>query len=74
MSRPYLLVSKAEGVADRIINAATRSGALAVAADATWDVTPIDALTVKAWERLGVKAETPTAAQGELLATEGGEA
>ena len=44
MNRPYLLVSKVEGIADRIINASTRSGALAVAAEATWDVTPIDAL------------------------------
>jgi hypothetical protein len=66
MNRPYLLVSKVEGIADRIINASTRSGALAVAAEATWDVTPIDALTVKAWERLGVKAEVPESTQTEL--------
>jgi hypothetical protein len=72
MNRPYLLVSKVEGIADRIINASTRSGALAVAAEATWDVTPIDALTVKAWERLSVKAEAPVAGQLDLLPSEGG--
>jgi hypothetical protein len=66
MNRPYLLVSKVEGIADRIINASTRSGALAVAAEATWDVTPIDALTVKAWERLGVRAEATESMQTEL--------
>jgi len=74
MSRPYLLVSKVEGVADRIINASTRAGALAHAAELTWDATPVDALTVKAWDRLGVKAESPVVAQGELLLSEGGEA
>jgi hypothetical protein len=37
-------------------------------------VTPIDALTVKAWERLGVKAEAPVVGQLDLLPSEGGEA
>lgn len=57
MIRPYLLVSKIDGVADRIVQASTRSGALAIASESTWDVTPADAITIRAFERVGVKVE-----------------
>jgi hypothetical protein len=79
-TRPYLLVSKVEGIADRLIPATTRGQALSIAALATWEATPADPATVRALDRLGVKLEgqikPPVDAEtsGDLLAgAEGGE-
>lgn len=72
-SRPYLLVSRVEGVADRLIPAVSRRAALAIAADATWEATAVDPATVRALDHLGVKVETAQPEQTDLLGAEGGE-
>ena len=74
MKRVYLLSSKLEGVSDRLVSASSSAGALAIVAQSTWDATPANPATVRALGHLGVMVElTGTEAQGELLATEGGE-
>jgi hypothetical protein len=74
---PYLLVSKVEGIKDRLVPAKSSTGALAIAAASTWDVVRADAVTVKALARVGIhlEVEKPAeVAQGDLLAgAEGGE-
>ena len=74
VKRVYLLSSKLEGVSDRLVSASSSAGALAIVAQSTWDATPANPATVRALGHLGVVVElTGTEAQGELLATEGGE-
>lgn len=74
MNRPYLLAPKIAGLPVRLVSASSRAGALAIAAATTWEATPADAVTVRAWDLVGVKVEIDAPEQGELLATEGGEA
>ena len=72
-TRPYLLSPKAEGLPPRIVQASTRAQALAIAASTTWDASPIDAPTVRAWGYLNVHVE-PVEREADLLAgAEGGE-
>lgn len=74
MNRPYMLISQIPGVPDRLVSSVTRDGALAIAARSTWTARPVDLATIPALERAGFVLEAPTSAQGDLLATEGGEA
>ena len=74
MKRVYLLSSKIPGVTHRLVSAHSRAGALAIASELTWDATPADGPTQRAFESVGMVVEGGDPAQGELLATEGGEA
>jgi hypothetical protein len=73
-TRPYLLSSSIEGVKDRIVQASSQAQALAIAARTTWDATPANPATVRAFKRLGVEVEVQEPTQGDLLTgAEGGE-
>lgn len=74
MNRPYLLAPRVAGLPVRLVSASSRSGALAIAAATTWEATPADAVTVRAWDVVGIDVETVAPEQGELLPSEGGEA
>ena len=73
---PYLLVSKIEGIKDRLVPAKSSTGALAIAAASTWDVVRADAVTVKELSHVGIvlEVEKPAdPAQGDILTgAEGG--
>lgn len=67
---PYLLVSKIEGIKDRLVPAKSSTGALAIAAASTWDVVRADAVTVKALAKTGLVLDAAVPAdpaQGDLL-------
>lgn len=75
MKRPYLLGSKVPGIADRLVSADSRAAALAFVAKATWDATPVDQTTVKAFGNVGIVLEGSDVDQAELEldGAEGGE-
>ena len=73
MNRPYPLAPKIAGLPVRLVLSSSQRGALAIAAATTWEATPADAVTVRAWDLVGVKVEVDAPEQGELLPSEGGE-